>query len=200
MKEYGIDGVFMQRFFDYARGRGEQSLPDIILKNAFDAASKYDRAIAIMYDLSGLRHKKEDCSVIIEDWKYLVDKLNVTNQNGNKTYLHHNKKPVVAIWGLGFTDRPYKVNEIGIEKLIDFLQNDPVYGGCAVMLGVPTAWRDLNFDCTNDPYLHTIIKKADLLLPWTVQRYTPLLHNDMDRYHDETKADIQWCKKNKINT
>ena len=53
MKEYGIDGVFMQRFFDYARGRGEQSLPDIILKNAFDAASKYDRAIAIMYDLSG---------------------------------------------------------------------------------------------------------------------------------------------------
>ena len=67
------------------------------------------------------------------------------------------------------------------------------------MLGVPTAWRDLNFDCTNDPYLHTIIKKADLLLPWTVQRYTPLLHNDMDRYHDETKADIQWCKKNKID-
>lgn len=199
MKEYGIDGVFMQRFFDYARGRGEQSLPDIILKNAFDAASKYDRAIAIMYDLSGLRHKKEDCSVIIEDWKYLVDKLNVTNQNGNKTYLLHNKKPVVAIWGLGFTDRPYKVNEIGIEKLIDFLQNDPVYGGCAVMLGVPTAWRDLNFDCTNDPYLHTIIKKADLLLPWTVQRYTPLLHNDMNRYHDETKADIQWCKKNKID-
>ena len=66
------------------------------------------------------------------------------------------------------------------------------------MLGVPTAWRDLNFDCTNDPYLHTIIKKADLLLPWTVQRYTPLLQNDMDRYHDETKADIQWCKKNKI--
>ena len=68
--------------------------------------SKYDRAIAVMYDLSGLKKSGEDCSMIIEDWKRLVDKLKVTNQAGKKTYLHHNGKPVVAIWGVGFPDRP----------------------------------------------------------------------------------------------
>lgn len=52
-----------------------------------------------MYDLSGLRRSGEDCSMIIEDWKRLVDNQKVTNQSGTKTYLHHNGKPVVAIWG-----------------------------------------------------------------------------------------------------
>src|SRR3546814_8797562 len=103
-----------------------------------------------MYDLSGLRADGEDCSAIIEDWKYLVDELKVTDQSGAKTYLHHNGKPVVAIWGVGFHDRPYNIRNIGLERLIDFLKNDPVYGGCTVMLGVPTAFRELNADCVNE--------------------------------------------------
>ena len=125
MKDYGVDGVFMQRFVGYTRGNQENSVPNRILANALEAASKYDRAIAVMYDLSGLKKSGEDCSMIIEDWKRLVDKLKVTNQVGKKTYLHHNGKPVVAIWGVGFPDRPYNVRNIGMERLIDFLQNDP---------------------------------------------------------------------------
>ena len=147
-----------------------------------------------MYDLSGLRAKGEDCSSIIEDWKFLVDEIKVTNQRGTNTYLHHNGKPVVAIWGIGFPDRPYNIRAIGIERLIDFLKNDPEYGGCTVMLGVPTFWRDLNADCINDPYLHDIIQSADIVLPWMVQRFSPLLHNDMDRYRDVILGDIKWCK------
>ncbi|HEX2536111.1 MAG TPA: hypothetical protein VHK69_20360, partial [Chitinophagaceae bacterium] len=82
----------------------------------------------------------------------------------------------------------------GLERFIDFLKNDPVYGGCAVMLGVPTAWRELNADCLPDPYLHQLIRSADLVLPWTVQRYTPLLHNDMDRFRDNLIKDLEWCR------
>ncbi len=191
MKEYGVDGVFMQRFFNSARpGEGRNT----VLKNAFEAASKYERAIAVMYDLSGLRGSGEDCSRLIEDWKWLVDEMGVTNQKGAKTYLHHNGRPLVAIWGVGFPDRPYNTRNIGIERFIDFLQNDPVYGGCAVMLGVPTFWRDLNADCLPDPYLHEVIRSADILLPWMVQRFTPLLHNDMDRYRDLILGDIKWCR------
>jgi hypothetical protein len=196
MQQYGVDGVFMQRFFNTARSRDKEST--FILKNALEAASKYKRAIAVMYDLSGLAKSGEDCSAIIEDWKYLVDELKVTNQEGLKTYLHHNGKPVVAIWGVGFPDRPYNMRNIGIERLIDFLKNDPVYGGCTVMLGVPNSWRELKADCVNDPYLHEIIKKADIILPWSVQRYSPLLHNDMDRYRDDLIDDMKWCKENNI--
>ncbi|MBQ8522019.1 MAG: xylosidase, partial [Bacteroides sp.] len=199
MKEYGVDGVFMQRFFSNTHRWNKESATNRILANALEAASKYNRAIAVMYDLSGLRASGEDCSSIIEDWKHLVDDLKVTNQVGTKTYLHHNGKPVVAIWGVGFPDRPYNIRTIGLKRLIDFLQNDPVYGGCTVMLGVPTFWRTLEADCIHDPYLHTLIQKADIVLPWTIQRFTPLLHNDMDRFRDLVLGDIRWCKENGVD-
>ena len=47
MQQYGIDGVFTQRFFGAAKNRDSASA--VILKNAFEAASKYNRAIALMY-------------------------------------------------------------------------------------------------------------------------------------------------------
>ena len=149
MQEYGLDGVFMQRFFGAARSRTKHNVD--VFKYAFEAASKYERAIAVMYDLSGLKSKGEDCSALIEDWKYLVDSLGVTNQKGAKTYLHHRGKPLVAIWGVGFPDRSYNIRSIGLQRFIDFLKNDPVYGGCSIMMGVPTFWRDLNADCNPDP-------------------------------------------------
>jgi hypothetical protein len=200
MKEYGVDGVFMQRFFNATRKTDERAAAsNTVLKHALDAASKYERAIAVMYDLSGLKASGEDCSSIIEDWKYLVDSLKVTNQKGTKTYLFHREKPLVVIWGIGFPDRPYNIRKIGLERLIDFFKNDPKYGGCSVMLGVPTFWRDLNADCVNDPYLHDIIKRADIIMPWMVQRFSPLLHNDMDRYRDVILGDMKWCKANNID-
>jgi hypothetical protein len=199
MQDYGIDGVFMQRFFNDTRPGNREKESAVILQNAMEAASKYKRAIAVMYDLSGLQASGEDCSTIIEDWKFLVDKIKVTNQAGEKTYLHHRGKPVVVIWGLGFPDRPYDIRNIGIERLINFLKNDPVYGNCSVMLGVPTSWRELNGDCIHDPYLHELILKSDMILPWTVQRYSGLLHNDMDRFRDVTIADMTWCREHQID-
>nr|WP_321000234.1 glycoside hydrolase family 71/99-like protein [Bacteroides intestinalis] len=196
MKEYGLDGVFMQRFFGAARPEARRR--STVLKHAMKAASKYGRAIGVMYDLSGLAAKGEDCSMLIDDWKYLVDSLRVTNQTGEQTYVFYNGKPLVTIWGVGFPDRPYDIRNIGLERFIDFLKNDPEYGGCSVMLGVPTFWRDLNADCVHDPYLHELIRQADIILPWMVQRFTPLLHNDMDRYRDVILDDIAWCKENNI--
>ena len=200
MRQYGVDGVFMQRFYGATRsGPGRERGAEIIC-NALDAAGKNGRAIAIMYDLSGLRGSGEECTRLIGDWKFLVDSLKITNPaDGTNTYLYHHGKPVVAIWGVGFPDRPYNIKEIGLEKVIDFFHDDPEYGGCAVMLGVPTFWRDLNADCVNEPYLHELIKKADLIMPWTVQRFTPLLHNDMNRYRDVIKADMKWCKENNVD-
>ncbi|WCT10416.1 glycoside hydrolase family 71/99-like protein [Mucilaginibacter jinjuensis] len=195
MQQYGVDGVFMQRFYGNVKARDKES--SAIIQNAFEAASKYKRAIAVMYDLSGL-NPGEDCSAIIEDWKYMVDQIKVTNQSGTKTYLHENGKPVVCIWGAGFPDRPYNIRNIGLDRLIDFLKNDPVYGGCAVMLGVPNSWRTLRADCVSDPYLHQLIKQCDIVLPWAVQRYSPLLHNDIDRYRDDIIDDIKWCRENNL--
>jgi hypothetical protein len=195
MQQYGVDGVFMQRFFGDAQPGNPQTT---LIKNSFELASQYKRAIAVMYDLSGLGRANQDCSKLVEDWKYLVDSIRVTNQKGTQTYLFFNGKPVVTIWGLGFPDRPYNIRNIGIERFIDFLKNDPEYGGCSVMLGVPTYWRELHADCLNDPYLHELIRSADLVMPWTVQRFTPLIHFDIDRYRDHIYADMKWCEANKV--
>jgi hypothetical protein len=197
MKEYGVDGVFMQRFFNVARRHDDPNKSeDVILRNAMEMADKYDRAYSVMYDLSGLRADGEDCSAVIEDWKRLVDEMKVT---GSEQYLHHNGKPLVAIWGLGFPDRPYDIRKIGINRLIDFLKNDPEYGGCSVMLGVPTYFRDLDKDCLPDPYLHKIIEMSDIVLPWMVQRFTPLLHQDEVRYRDHVMQDMEWCQERNVD-
>ncbi len=197
MKQYGINGVFMQRFFEYTRpGTEQHRIFSKMLSDALKAASKYDRAIAVEYDLSGLKASGEDCSLIIEDWKYLVDSLRVTSQKGRKTYLHHNGKPLVAIWGLGFPDRPYNIRDIGFDRLLDFLKNDPVYGGCSVLIGVPTYFRELGSDCIKDTYLHDLIKKCDIVLPWMVGR-TDM--NTYDSYRENLAKDLEWCKKNKVD-
>lgn len=191
MKDYGLDGVFMQRFWGVAKPEARKR--SHVLGNAMEAARKYDRAIGVMYDLSGLNPATDNCSMLVDDWKYLVDSLRVTNPDGDNTYVFYNGKPLVTIWGVGFPDRPYNIRNIGLERFIDFLKNDPEYGGCSVMVGVPTFWRDLNADCVNDPYLHELIAKCDIVLPWMVQRFTPLLHNDMDRYRDVIMGDMKWC-------
>lgn len=198
MQEYGVDGVFVQRFFDGLRTEKGRHGSRVVLEQALKASQKHGRAIGVMYDLSGLKAEGEDCSALVQDWKELVDELKLTSGGTNQTYLYHGGKPVVAIWGLGFPDRPYNIRNIGIEKVIDFLKHDPQYGGCAVMLGVPTYFRDLNVDCLPDPYLHQLMASADIVMPWMVQRFTPLLHNDSARFAAQVKADVAWCEQRKL--
>lgn len=67
------------------------------------------------------------------------------------------------------------------------------------MLGVPTYFRELNKDCLPDPYLHEVIRSADIVLPWMVQRFTPLVHKPMDHIRDHVMADIKWCNENGVD-
>jgi hypothetical protein len=199
MQEYGIDGVFMQRFFNVTRTEKNRRDGRVILGHALKASQEHGRAIAVMYDLSGLRANGEDCSSIIQDWKELVDELKITSQGTNQTYLYHRGRPLVTIWGLGFPDRSYNIRKIGIEKLIDFLKNDPEYGGCSVMLGVPTYFRNLSADTISDPYLHEIMAQADVVMPWMVGRFSSALYGDMNRYGAQVSADMAWCTQRKLD-
>ena len=54
MKEYGLDGVFMQRFVTEETRPAAKLHFDKVLASAMDCANKYERAIAEMYDLSGM--------------------------------------------------------------------------------------------------------------------------------------------------
>ena len=196
MEEYGLDGVFLQRFFGNATRHSKEGreASATVIRHALKAAQRHARAVAIMYDLSGLRPGRDDCLKLVADWKFLVDEVKATSYGARNMYLHHRGKPLVVIWGVGFPDRPYSIRDIKLAEFMDFLKNDPEYGGCSVMLGVPTHWRALEHDCVKDAYLHELVRKADLVMPWMVGRFTPLRRCELNRYRDMVSADLAWCR------
>jgi len=189
MKEYGIDGVFMQRFFSVLTSHQRLNHNDKVLASAIKAANKYGIAICLMYDIGSMDDSKY--KLVIEDWKHLVDDLQLTNQGKKTTYLFHNNKPLVAFWGISAGTR-----ESGhipeIFDIIDFFKNDPVYGGCSIHLGIPSRWRTLGSDTKGDPGLHEAIKQADVVHPWLVGRYN---EKSYEAYRKEQIVeDVKWCK------
>lgn len=170
MQQYGIDGIYLQRFAKEIKDQGSASFfhRNDVLDYCKEGANTYGRAYAIMYDLSGL--KGGQTSYVINDWKYLVDTKHITKDANDHAYMYHKGKPVVAVWGIGFNDgRQYTLSEC--LNLVNFFKNDPVYGGCTVVVGVPSNWRTLNGDCLNDPLVTTIVQAADVICPWSVGRY-----------------------------
>lgn len=192
MKEYGIDGVFMQRFVSEIKSVKGKSHFNKVLRNALKAAKKYDRAICVMYDLSGC--SGIDMQVLLNDWTELQSLFSLFNNLENPTYLRHNKKPLVVIWGVGFNDgRNYTLSDV--QSTVQILKGTT--NKVSVMLGVPYYWRTLTNDTQNNPLLHTIIKEADIIMPWGVGRYNNDSYPNVSNI--TLSEDIGWCKKNGIS-
>lgn len=193
MKDYGIDGAFIQRFVANLKYKQGVNHNNKVLSVAFNGAEKNKRAIAVMYDFSGMIDGDE--KLVVEDFKKLVDSMKITSRGNKQSYLYHNSKPLVALWGVGFNDkRKYSLKNV--QYIIDFLQNDPVYGGCAILLGVPTYWRELKGDTEPDPELLETFKKVDIIHPWFVGRFNEAGISVM---MERIKNDIAWCKENKVD-
>jgi hypothetical protein len=193
MEQYGIDGVFVQRFGAEIVQPRDLRHCNTVLAHCREGANRSGRCYAVMYDLSGL--PAGGTQRIIDDWKHLTDRMQIGKDPKDAAYLHHNGKPVVAVWGIGFNDgRKYTLAEC--EQLVDFLKNDKKYGGCTVMLGVPTGWWTLDRDSVKDEALHRLIAKADIVSPWTVGRYRTLKQVE-EHGRERWKKDVQWCKDQK---
>ncbi|WP_131989470.1 glycoside hydrolase family 71/99-like protein [Chthoniobacter flavus] len=188
MRDYGIDGVFVQRFVGGARSADFQRQNNTVLAHCREGANRNGRTYALMYDLSGLGAGRMD--EVIDDWRQLRTRMKLGE---DPAYLHHRGKPVVAVWGIGFNDkRAYTLDEC--KRLIEFLKSD----GCTVMLGVPTYWREQKNDAVPDPALHDIIALADIVSPWTVGRYRS--PDDAARYAEkQIKPDIAWCTEHHLD-
>lgn len=185
MKQYGIDGVFMQRFVVSIRNQKGKDNYNKILNNAVLSAEKYDRAICLMYDLSGMEAGEED--ILIRDWKELCEKYKLVSRNNNH-YVYHHGKLLVAVWGIGFNDRR-KYGYEQVKKIIDFLKSE----GCSILIGVPTHWRTLTIDAVSDTRLLELVKQADIVHPWLVGRFD---NNTYEPYRKSIEEDIKWCKAN----
>ncbi|MCX6360757.1 MAG: glycoside hydrolase family 71/99-like protein [Armatimonadetes bacterium] len=187
MRDYGIDGSFVQRFAGETMHPAGLRQSTTVLGYCREGSNLYGRTYAVMYDLSGLGAGQMER--VKEDWRLLFERMQITK---DPAYLRHKGKPVVAVWGVGFNDnRKYTLAEC--RSLVEFLKNDPRVGGCTVMLGVPTYWRTLNRDSLADPALHEVIALADIVSPWMVGRYGTV--EDAVRIGREVFApDLQWCR------
>lgn len=171
MKDYHLDGVFLQRFASELNDPTFLSLRNQVLANVKSGAENYGRVWAVMYDISG--HPAETLyDTLVRDWFSLNYGIGVTN---SPRYLRHNGKPVVAIWGFGFSDRPGTPAQA--QAVIDHFRAQ----GLTVMGGVPTYWRTLNNDSKTDPAWADVYRSFDILSPWAVGRYGTLPEADSFR-------------------
>lgn len=182
MRDYGIDGAFVQRFAAGLRSPDTLRHNNTVLSHCREGANTFGRAYALMYDLTGLGAGRID--EVIDDWQMLRTRMRLGE---DPAYSRHRGKPVVAVWGVGFNDkRRYTLNEC--RRLVEYLKGD----GCAVMLGVPTWWREMRNDAVADPALHEVIALADIVSPWTVGRYRA--PEEAAQHAEKLIApDLAWC-------
>lgn len=192
MQQYGLDGVFMQRFVgEVINNPAGKDHFDKVLENAMEGSNTYQRAICVMYDLGGFMNDGRTTEKVLVDAQNIKDKYQLDNRDAKqKFYLYEKEKPLIVLWGVGFNDnRSYSLNDI--RELMTGLKEK----GFSIMLGVPTYWRDRRNDALNDSQLHDLIKAADVIMPWFVGRYD---NNNYSNFYDLIAQDIKWCKENKV--
>jgi hypothetical protein len=178
MQEYELAGIFLQRFTVRLDNVAIRGFRDAVARNARTAAEAHGRVFGVMYDISG--HSSATLvDDIKRDWTYLVETLRVTE---SPRYLHHRGKPVLAIWGFGFRDRPATPQQAA--ELIDFFKNnpDPRYR-VTLVGGVPARWRTLTRDSQPDPDWARVYRSFDVVSPWTVGRFRDAV--SVDRFYEE---------------
>lgn len=192
MKEYGIDGVFMQRFLVEIKSEKGKRHFNQVLANALKAARKYKRALCIMYDLSGAT--SADMSLLINDWNELQQQFDLFNTKTNPTYLHHAGKPLLAIWGVGFNDgRNYTIADV--QTVVGKLKGST--NNVSILLGVPYYWRTMTKDTEPSEQLHPLIKSVDVIMPWAVGRYNAQTYASVAEH--TLPDDIAWCAANHVD-
>ena len=190
MRDYGIDGAFVQRFSHGLRDKTVRYHKDKVLSGAREGANRYGRTYTVMYDLTGT--PDERIIEVFDDWRMLRDRMHITE---DPAFQHHRGKPLVAIWGVGFNNkikpRP------GFQECAELIRAFKA-GGCSVMLGIATGWRAQDNDALQNPDLHGVLRLADVLSPWSVGRFCDLpgVQRHAQKYWQH---DVVWARRNDID-
>lgn len=187
MKDAGIDGAAVQRFINgigTVINNSQQATP-IKIKQAAEANN---RIFYICYDISssGLDDTWDD--IIKFDWVYNIEQA--YNLTSSPAYAKVGNKPVVQLWGTGFTGN-HPGTEAETIALINFLKSR----GCYVIGGVPTWWRTQTGD--SKPNFLNAYLAYDMISPWFIGRFSD--NNGANNfYNNPMVGDKALCDQNGI--
>ncbi|WEH29361.1 glycoside hydrolase family 71/99-like protein [Streptomyces sp. AM 3-1-1] len=158
MRDNGLDGAALQRFgsdvSDPASPRA--AVRNSVADKARKAAERTGRGFYVEYDVSGLTDANFE-QVLQDDWTNVVTgSLHLTD---SPAYVHQDGKPVVELWGLGFSNRPGSAEQS--ERIVNWFRSKGLY----VVGGVPTGWRT---DTNAKPGFGPVYQALDMLSPWMV--------------------------------
>jgi len=181
MYQYGIDGIALQRFM-VATPAGKVERLNKVLDNIIVCAEKYGRIFYMCYDFSGFKSDNFVSDFINDFEKTIVEKHHAVK---SPAYLKVNGKPVVQLWGIGFSDRNNDPDDFA--KIIRHLQNNGYY----VIGGVPTHWRAGTKDALNT--FDGVFAMLDMVSPWLVGRFRDT-DGIVSQYENTTAGDIKFCE------
>eukprot|EP00900_Chrysochromulina_parva_P016563 jgi/Chrpa1/24908/Chrysochromulina_OHIO_Genome00025898-RA len=152
MKDYGMDGVLLQRFISDVinPGKGLDHF-NTILAQADAAAAKHGRTYAIMYDMSGAA----------STWDTDID---ADFEKG---------RPVVCIFGLGLVDHA----QATVDSSLRFIRSLQANGFYVIGSG-PYYWREGTHDAL--PGYSGVFTAFDAIMPWLVGRYSSAMSSALD--------------------
>lgn len=181
MQQNDIDCAALQRFNPNGQ---EGPVRDAITAKVKIAAETYGRKFYIMYDVSGWANMQTE---IKTDW---TNKMSA--YTSSSAYAKQNGKPVVCIWGFGFSDENHPWTAAVCLDVINWFKNQ----GCYVIGGVPTHWRDQNSD-SRAGFL-SAYNAFNMISPWMIGRIGNI--NDCDNFYTSVNLpDQAYCNANGID-
>lgn len=182
MRQYGIDGVFLQHFVvDLPGGplQDRYSSRRRVLNHVREAAEKTGRVWALSYDIAGMpRGTLYD--VLTADWKKMVD----GGITADARYVKEGGRPVVQVWGF-YRDSPANAMTPELaHRLIDFFKSDGPYRAYLVG-GGDWEWR-------RDGEWQKVVFRFDAYAPWNVGNFSKdaagVMHASMDWWETDKRA------------
>jgi hypothetical protein len=164
MRDYGIDGAWLQHFLVGLPGGPEAAAYPSrlsVLNHVRTAARKTGRVWALSYDIAGMSMDRI-FEVLTADWRNMVDAKVVADPR----YLHQGDRPVVQIWGFyaGNAHDPMSVELAN--RLIDFFQTPGRYSAFLVG-GGDWDWRH-----NPDPGWRKFCGRFGAYCGWNIGNYT----------------------------
>lgn len=164
MRDYGLDGAWLQRFAVGLKGGPLPVWYDstlAVLAHVRRAASETGRVWALSYDIAAMPPALI-FDVVTRDWRALVD----AGVTADERYVHEGGKPVVEVWGFYPGDKANRISAETGSRLADFFATPGPYQAFFVGGGTWN-WRQVA-----DPDWQALQRRFGAYCLWNIGNYS----------------------------